>query len=332
MYFYLTKLAKEIKLDQFNEGQTSTSETNNEMVQLFHQLGNQQLANLLLKSKIESLKASLNGSSSGRNVTDITLDSTNTNNNSGMSYTYSPRSMPTTPTTSILTSDSMLNLLNKNGSSSKLSATDLNGHYLSKDDLALNHPSSTQKHAFSKASMANRTESLKKFLLSAHNNNTNSTSQREDFLDEDEEIMKHTKSEDPSKSLLADSLSKNNSLTIKKSKSLKTKLETKMLAKKYLSDSHSTNNGNGHAVNDEIGISGGATLASAKTPKSALLEKRRKAVFELLRHEIYPSGKHTLTLKKSNLFKYKCIPIKLHLFRFAQLIKKENSICFHFFY
>ena len=144
------------------------------MVQLFHQLGNQQLANLILKSKIESLKASLNGSSSGRNVTDITLDSTNTNNNSGMSYTYSPRSMPTTPTTSILTSDSMLNLLNKNGSSSKLSATDLNGHYLSKDDLALNHPSSTQKHAFSKASMANRTESLKKFLLSAHNNNTNS--------------------------------------------------------------------------------------------------------------------------------------------------------------
>ena len=31
--------------------------------------------------------------------------------------------------------------------------------------------------------------------------------------------------------------------------------------------------------------------SSAKTPKSALLDKRRKAVFELLTHEIYPSGK-----------------------------------------
>jgi hypothetical protein len=35
--------------------------------------------------------------------------------------------------------------------------------------------------------------------------------------------------------------------------------------------------------------------ASSKTPKSALLERRRKAVYELLTHEIYPSGK---TLKK----------------------------------
>lgn len=34
-----------------------------------------------------------------------------------------------------------------------------------------------------------------------------------------------------------------------------------------------------------------SSLASGKTPKSALLERRRKAVFELLRHEIYPSGK-----------------------------------------
>jgi hypothetical protein len=33
------------------------------------------------------------------------------------------------------------------------------------------------------------------------------------------------------------------------------------------------------------------SAVTGKTPKSALLERRRKAVFELLTHEIYPSGK-----------------------------------------
>jgi hypothetical protein len=37
--------------------------------------------------------------------------------------------------------------------------------------------------------------------------------------------------------------------------------------------------------------SSSAAATTNKTPKSALLEKRRKAVFELLTHEIYPSGK-----------------------------------------
>ena len=44
----------------------------------------------------------------------------------------------------------------------------------------------------------------------------------------------------------------------------------------------SDNNVNANNIGDSI----------VKTPKSALLEKRRKAVFELLTKEIYPSGKH----------------------------------------
>ena len=40
--------------------------------------------------------------------------------------------------------------------------------------------------------------------------------------------------------------------------------------------------------------SGGGVISSVKTPKSALLDKRRKAVFELLQEEIYPSGKACL--------------------------------------
>jgi hypothetical protein len=273
------KLAKEK-----NEG---TNDTSNEMVQLFHQLENQQLANLILKSKIESLKASLNGTTTATSASDRDhlLDSAN---NNSLPSSYSPRSMPTTPTTSLLASESMLSsLLNKNASSTNsVPRTDLNGHYLSKDDLALNHISSAHKHAFSHVSI--NTESLKKFLLE---------NKKETYFDDDEEIMKHTKNEEAaSKSLLLDSPLSKNSFSAKKSKSLKTKLESKMFTKKYMSDlNNTTSNGNSHAAQDENGIGGSTVLppsvaaVSAKTPKSALLEKRRKAVFELLTHEIYPS-------------------------------------------
>lgn len=44
---------------------------------------------------------------------------------------------------------------------------------------------------------------------------------------------------------------------------------------------------------NSINLSTNSKVSSIKTPKSALLEKRRKAVLELLTHEVYPSGENS---------------------------------------
>lgn len=49
--------------------------------------------------------------------------------------------------------------------------------------------------------------------------------------------------------------------------------------------------GGGGGVKSTASASASAISKLTKTPKSALLEKRRRAVSELLKDEIYPSGK-----------------------------------------
>ena len=255
------------------------------MVQLFQQLESQQLANLILKSKIESLKA-LNGTS--RSSSDINFES-NT-----LFTAYSPRSMPTTPT-AISANDS---IRGKNSNSKLHAYTKDKRNYLSKDDLALNTSSAMssnqyyKKHEF-KLSTLSRTNSscLAKIYLNKKDEYLDDDDDDNDD-DDDEEIIKNTPVETKNEKTSLPTLKNSFDDTSKKAKHLKAKLETKML-KKYLNESKNSNQDT--CSKDEsktTNVSQISGTPSTKTPKSALLEKRRKAVFELLTHEIYPSGKH----------------------------------------
>jgi hypothetical protein len=112
-----------------NESKENNS-NNSEMVQLFHQLENQQLANYILKNKIESLKASTKNSSS--------------------SSSLSPRSMPTTPTSLLLKS-------NRLAAAAALSS--------SQDDLALNFMKSNAFISSSSSSSHQKSLKLEEDLL-----------------------------------------------------------------------------------------------------------------------------------------------------------------------
>ena len=226
----------------------SASNENNEMVQLFHQLESQQLANYILKTKIESLKASLY-----------------TTNQRDIFFAESPftslvsRSVPTTPTQLVAKETMPQNFSYDRNKEKRIK--DLNNSvfsemfFRSKDDLELNKKRITNINKF-------KTES------------------RFDIKSFDTKY-------DKSKLKI---ITKNTCIR-KKTENTRNKNQFKLFSIQNKSENYQiikekeSNKDENSKQTKEIAAS------SAKTPKSALLDKRRKAVFELLTHEIYPSGK-----------------------------------------
>ena len=226
----------------------STSNENNEMVQLFHQLESQQLANYILKTKIESLKASLY-----------------TTNQRDIFFAESPltslvsRSVPTTPT-QLVSKETMLQNFSFDKNKEKI-IKNLNNtvcseiFFRSKDDLELNKKSKTNINKFKTESRSD----IKSF-------DTKYDKSRLEIITKNAYIpqkIENTTNKNQFKQFSIQNKSENYQI-----------IKVKELNK----DGNSKNT-------KEIATS------TAKTPKSALLDKRRKAVFELLTHEIYPSGK-----------------------------------------
>lgn len=103
------------------------------------------------------------------------------------------------------------------------------------------------------------------------------------FDDVDNEIIEHTlKNSSEKKATASADATNEHSLKIKKSKVMR-----------LSSNDFGANDDEIYNNNSEILTSSDMpkTMSAVKTPKSALLEKRRRAVHELLIHNLYPSGK-----------------------------------------
>ena len=224
------------------------------MAQLFQQLESQQLANYILKNKIESLKASLN---TANQKTDDNFFKVGCSS-------YISRSMPTTPTS--LSNETVFqsllcdknkdrniknNLYNKDFS--KIS-------FLTKDDLELNkiHVSKINKFTpkYNQSKIYNKSVDVKDENI------------KMEIITKNEYIHKKIQNINDKKNFKPADIQNANEINSKKQSREK----------------------NVQAQKGEIAKHSKVLASTAKTPKSALLDKRRKAVFELLTHEIYPSG------------------------------------------
>jgi hypothetical protein len=224
------------------------------MAHLFQQFKSQQLANYLLKNKIESLKASLN--TANQNTTDNIFKACSS---------FTPRSMPATPTLMSSKETMFQSLIYKgNKTTSFKNNTSIKNlsklSYLSKDDLELNNTYSSRIKNFKPEICQSKAQ--KKLIDTKYEKNI-----KMGIIKKNEYIHKKTHK------------NKNNS----------TPNEIQNLNANF-SKKHSKEK-NVQITKGENAIQNKSLTSTTKTPKSALLDKRRKAVFELLTHEIYPSGK-----------------------------------------
>jgi hypothetical protein len=224
------------------------------MAHLFQQFKSQQLANYLLKNKIESLKASLN--TANQNTKDNILKA---------SSSFTPRSMPATPTSMSSNETMFQSLIYKGNKATNFkNSISMKNHsklsYLSKDDLELNNAYSYRIRDFKPEIYQSKAQ--KKIIDTKYEKNI-----KMEIIKNNEYIHKKTHKH------------KNNS-TSNEIQNLNANFSKKHSKEKIVQITKSEN-----------AIQNKSFTSTTKTPKSALLDKRRKAVFELLTHEIYPSGK-----------------------------------------
>ena len=245
----------------------NASGAGSEMLHLFQQLEQQQIANYLLKSKIASLSKQTSNETVG-----------------GLSS-----SMPATPTPMLNTDSLIQSLLVLSKSSTSSSSRS----YLSKDDLVL------AKHRAVDKSLKVKNKGFLNSLLFGGGKQRHSsadTARRAEFADclLDGDLFKANEADSMDLEARDDDESSSNSEDELK--------RSKMFRDNKAARSSVVNGGGGASKkarmsNEESDKAEMVKLgASVKTPKSALLERRRKAVFELLTHEIYPSGKLSFIL------------------------------------
>ena len=261
--------------------QQATSGAGSEMLHLFQQLEQQQIANYLLKNKIASLQQT------------STVFSKQSSNETvgGLSS-----SMPATPTP-MLNTDSLIQsllVLSKSNTSSS------SKNYLSKDDLVL------AKHRAVEKTLKVKNKGFLNSLLFGGGKQRHSsadTARRAEFdcllesdlfkTNETDNMDLEVRDNDESSSNSEDN--RDESSELKRSKMFRDNKAAR-----------SSVNGGGASKkakmsNEESDKAELVKLGSSvKTPKSALLERRRKAVFELLTHEIYPSGNFNFILTESS--------------------------------
>lgn len=251
----------------------NTSGAGSEMLHLFQQLEQQQIANYLLKNKIASLQQT--SSTFSKQTSNETVG--------GLSS-----SMPATPTP-MLNTDSLIQsllVLSKSNTSSS------SRNYLSKDDLVL------AKHRAVDKSLKVKNKGFLNSLLFGGGKQRHSsadTARRAEFdclLDGD--LFKT--SETDNMDLEVRDENEESSSNSEDNRDESSELKRSKMFRENKAARSSVNGGgaskkarmSNEESSDKVEIV--KLGASVKTPKSALLERRRKAVFELLTHEIYPSG------------------------------------------
>jgi len=225
-----------------------------EMVKLVHELENQQLANLILKNKIASLQAASN---------------TNINQkfNQIKSLSNSPiLSNTSSPINTINTNNNITNQNQSDGftSSNKSNLNDEENIFF---QTKIKHKQNEEDEYANKI-----TENLHEFNDiddddDLNNDEVDDSDEDEVFIDKSEEDLRNMDLDDKFQKL---ENTYKNKRKITKDQSINIDLKNEESRPLLTSKTSSTS-------------------ASPKTPKSALLERRRKAVFELLIHDTYPS-------------------------------------------
>lgn len=233
-----------------------------EMVKLVHELESQQLANLILKNKIASLQAA-----------------SNTNINQKLNQIKSLSNSPILSNTS--SPINTINTTNNNTTNQNQSDgfTSSNKSNLNDEEENIFFQNKIKHKQNEEEEYANKiTENLHEFNDiddddDLNNDEVDDSDEDEVFIDKGEEDLRNMDLDDKFQKL--ENTYKNKRKTTKDQSiniDLKNEESRSLLTSKTSS-----------------------TSASPKTPKSALLERRRKAVFELLIHDTYPSG-NSLTL------------------------------------
>lgn len=235
------------------------------MVKLVHELESQQLANLILKNKIASLQAA-----------------SNTNVNPKLNQIKSLSNSPILSNTSsspINTINNNNNTTNQNQSDGFTSSNKSNLNDEEENIFFQNKIKHKQNEEEEEEEYANKiAENLHEFNDiddddDLNNDEVDDSDEDEVFIDKGEEDLRNMDLDDKFQKL--ENTYKNKRKT---TKDQSTNIDLKNEESRSLLTSKTS-----------------STSASPKTPKSALLERRRKAVFELLIHDTYPSG-NSLTL------------------------------------
>jgi hypothetical protein len=253
---------------------------NQEMVKLVHELENQQLANLILKNKIASLQQAASNSSSQK------LNSIKSMSNSPInSSTPSPNNNNNT------CSNETLKLLNN----SNATATNINNNQFQSDDHGSLNSTKSPLNVESDG-IFNFKSSIKSTCQEEDDENKNyeengymDENNNEEDDDYDEEIYEDC---DERYLKIGQDGAEFNGIKNKPNKSIKTKqkeMRSNGVDKAKPLDQQTVDNASTSI--SSLTRQTSSSSSSPRTPKSALLEKRRKAVFELLIHDTYPSGK-----------------------------------------
>jgi hypothetical protein len=239
-----------------------------EMVKLVHELESQQLANLILKNKIASLQAASN-----TNVNPKLNQIKSLSNSPILSNTSS------SPINTINTNNNNNNTTNQNQSDGFTSSNKSNLNDEEENIFFQNKIKHKQNEEEEEEEYANKiAENLHEFNDiddddDLNNDEVDDSDEDEVFIDKGEEDLRNMDLDDKFQKL--ENTYKNKRKT---TKDQSTNIDLKNEESRSLLTSKTS-----------------STSASPKTPKSALLERRRKAVFELLIHDTYPSG-NSLTL------------------------------------
>ena len=229
------------------------------MVKLVHELESQQLANLILKNKIASLQAASN-----TNINQKLNQIKSLSNSPILSNTSSPINTINTNNNNTTNQNQSDGFTSSN--KSNLNDEEENIFFQNKIKHKQNEEEEEEEEEY-----ANKiTENLHEFndIDDLNNDEVDDSDEDEVFIDKGEEDLRNMDLDNKFQKL--ENTYKNKRKTTKDQSiniDLKNEESRSLLTSKTSS-----------------------TSASPKTPKSALLEKRRKAVFELLIHDTYPSG------------------------------------------
>ena len=236
------------------------------MVKLVHELESQQLANLILKNQIANLQANTN-----QKIQKSLSNSPVLFKSNGVSY--SPITSASNTPSPITNNESKLNSL-------------LNLNQFQSDDQG-------------SLSSNNKSPDDKEDNINNDNENVdNGEDSEDDEQNSDDELMNANANNDESndnetttqavlnKSSTSNELNGGNYQTFFKTKQKDSSKQTKL---------NDLNDSTAHQSKSRT-----SSQTSPKTPKSALLERRRKAVFELLIQDTYPSGKLILFFSMFN--------------------------------
>lgn len=238
------------------------------MVKLVQELESQQLANMILKSKIASLQANTIQKIKSLSNSPILFKA------NGVSPVTSAANTPSPITTANNESNKLNSIFNLNQFQSDEHGSP--GSNKSPDDDNNNHNNNTKED--------NRDD----------NTNENGDNNNLDDLIDDEQNSDDEMNNDESNDNETNLQTKFGMKSTSAAQELDGGSYQSFFKTKHKQDSSSLNKSKLTDLNDSTQQSktrSSSSTSNPKTPKSALLERRRKAVFELLIQDTYPSGR-----------------------------------------